>query len=149
MNKSKCKVEDRMFQADMTPMIDCIFQLLIFFMCSIHFRELEGKLQSWLPSTSGPDIRAIDVIPNEIRVKIQYDQVMRKISYFVADMKVNTIDELVTELKWGIDKTKQAGGLAPSIKLAPEKNVPFQPVVDVLNGCKYAEIGKIEFAALH
>ena len=149
MTKSKCKVDDRMFQVDMTPMIDCIFQLLIFFMCSIHFRELEGKLQSWLPATSGPGIPTTDVIPNEIRVKIQYDQVIRKISYFVADMKVSTIDELVAELKWGIDKTRQAGGKAPSIKLAPEKNVPFQPIVDVLNECKYAEIGKIEFAALH
>lgn len=33
----------------MTPMIDVVFQLLIFFMLSAHFREVEGKLFFHLP----------------------------------------------------------------------------------------------------
>ena len=34
---------------NMTPMIDIVFQLLIFFMLSMHFKEVEGKLLSQLP----------------------------------------------------------------------------------------------------
>ncbi len=34
---------------NMTPMIDVVFQLLIFFMLSMHFKEVEGKLLSQLP----------------------------------------------------------------------------------------------------
>jgi biopolymer transport protein ExbD len=39
---------------DMTPMIDVVFQLLIFFMLTMHFKEVEGKLLSQLPRSRGP-----------------------------------------------------------------------------------------------
>jgi biopolymer transport protein ExbD len=38
---------------DMTPMIDVTFQLLIFFMCTIRFKTLEGKLAAYLPKDVG------------------------------------------------------------------------------------------------
>jgi biopolymer transport protein ExbD len=38
---------------DMTPMIDVTFQLLIFFMCTIKFKTLEGKLAAYLPKDVG------------------------------------------------------------------------------------------------
>lgn len=37
----------------MTPMIDVVFQLLIFFMLSMHFKEIEGKLITTLPKDKG------------------------------------------------------------------------------------------------
>jgi biopolymer transport protein ExbD len=40
-------------QTNMTPMIDIVFQLLIFFMLSMHFKEVEGKLMSQLPKDKG------------------------------------------------------------------------------------------------
>ncbi|MCB9908661.1 MAG: biopolymer transporter ExbD [Planctomycetes bacterium] len=42
--------EDRM---EMTPMIDVTFLLLIFFMCTLKFRVLEGKLTAFLPKDQG------------------------------------------------------------------------------------------------
>jgi biopolymer transport protein ExbD len=39
--------------ADMTPMIDVVFQLLIFFMLTMQFKEVEGKLLSQLPKDKG------------------------------------------------------------------------------------------------
>ena len=39
--------------ADMTPMIDVVFQLLIFFMLTMQFKEIEGKLLSQLPKDKG------------------------------------------------------------------------------------------------
>ena len=37
----------------MTPMIDVVFQLLIFFMLTMKFPELEGKLLNYLPKDKG------------------------------------------------------------------------------------------------
>lgn len=37
----------------MTPMIDIVFQLLIFFMLTMQFKEVEGKLLSQLPKDKG------------------------------------------------------------------------------------------------
>jgi biopolymer transport protein ExbD len=40
-------------ETNMTPMIDVVFQLLIFFMLTMHFKEVEGKLLSQLPKDKG------------------------------------------------------------------------------------------------
>ena len=40
-------------KGDMTPMIDVVFQLLIFFMLTIEFKQLEGKLSAYLPKDVG------------------------------------------------------------------------------------------------
>jgi biopolymer transport protein ExbD len=47
-------IEENKFEpTNMTPMIDVVFQLLIFFMLSMHFKEVEGKLLSQLPKDKG------------------------------------------------------------------------------------------------
>ncbi len=40
-------------EMEMTPMIDVTFLLLIFFMCTIKFKTLEGKLGAYLPKGEG------------------------------------------------------------------------------------------------
>lgn len=45
--------EEKPQDLNMTPMIDVVFQLLIFFMLSMHFKEIEGKLLSQLPKDKG------------------------------------------------------------------------------------------------
>ncbi|MCR9247113.1 MAG: biopolymer transporter ExbD [bacterium] len=39
-------------KADMTPMIDCVFLMIIFFLC-IEFKILEAKLPAYLPKDKG------------------------------------------------------------------------------------------------
>jgi biopolymer transport protein ExbD len=40
-------------ELQMTPMIDVTFLLLIFFLCTIKFKTLEGKLAAYLPKDIG------------------------------------------------------------------------------------------------
>jgi len=51
-NSSSDKIHEEVVM-DLTPMIDVTFQLLIFFMLTIKFKILEGKLQSLLPLDKG------------------------------------------------------------------------------------------------
>ena len=44
--------DDRDVKPDMTPMIDCVFLMIVFFIC-LDFRTLEAKLPSWLPRAQG------------------------------------------------------------------------------------------------
>ena len=56
---------------EMTPMIDVTFLLLIFFMCTIKFKTLEGKLDAFLPKQEGvnpTDTPAIEAIQLEINL---------------------------------------------------------------------------------
>jgi hypothetical protein len=45
--------ENKPMEPPLTPMIDVIFQLLIFFMLTIQFKELEGEFLSHLPTDKG------------------------------------------------------------------------------------------------
>jgi biopolymer transport protein ExbD len=45
--------QEEEIKQDMTPMIDVVFQLMIFFMCTIKFKTLEGKLMAYLPKDVG------------------------------------------------------------------------------------------------
>ena len=46
--KDECEMQ-------MTPMIDVVFLLLIFFMCTLKFKTLEGKLAAYLPHDARSD----------------------------------------------------------------------------------------------
>jgi len=60
----ECKLE-------MTPMIDVTFLLLIFFMCTIKFKTLEGKLEAHLPKDAGPGPTAQPALESlEVRVEV-------------------------------------------------------------------------------
>ena len=49
-------------EADMTPMIDCVFLMIIFFLC-IDFKILEAKLPAYLPKDKGS--QSTEVEPQE------------------------------------------------------------------------------------
>jgi len=52
MAKKKKRKKPEPAEIDMTPMIDCTFQLIIFFLCC-EFKTLEGKLSANLPKDVG------------------------------------------------------------------------------------------------
>ena len=54
----------------MTPMIDIVFLLLIFFMLSSKFRTIEGKLKAYLPKDRGQGVSTPTIDLGEMRVKL-------------------------------------------------------------------------------
>ena len=61
LDRDECEME-------MTPMIDVVFLLLIFFMCTLKFKTLEGKLSAYLPKDVGvrpikqPPLDKVDIL---------------------------------------------------------------------------------------
>jgi biopolymer transport protein ExbD len=70
MAKSDRRLMKQM-ELNMTPMIDCVFQLLLFFMVSMKFKEMDQKLDADLPKAGKtlPDEKT--VVPSEIWVMIK------------------------------------------------------------------------------
>lgn len=65
------KIDAPPIKGDMTPMIDMTFQLLIFFMLTIEFKTLEGKLAAYLPKDVGVNNTQAEPIEKvEIRIKV-------------------------------------------------------------------------------
>lgn len=57
-------------EADLTPMIDIVFNLLIFFMCSTKFIVPEGMIEAFLPKAEGAARTTPDVHLDEARIKL-------------------------------------------------------------------------------
>ena len=108
---------------EMTPMIDVTFLLLIFFMCTIKFKTLEGKLSAYLPKDVGVNQSEADpkekvdilikVVQPGKRVNVndngewregdpnnpRFRLVGRKIEFKVGPKKFTDVDDLRKRLK--------------------------------------------------
>lgn len=69
-NSALDEISNEKCELQMTPMIDVTFLLLIFFMCTLKFKILEGKLTAYLPKDVG--VQAFDTPPVE-KVDIRLD----------------------------------------------------------------------------
>ena len=130
-------------EVDMTPMIDCVFLLLVFFMVSTTFHKQEADISFSLPGTAAQS-DAVE-IPDE-----QIIQITEAGNVFLNDLEYDAptdpdMPELVKTLIL-FRQTAEANHVPAMITIAPEDNVKQQRVVDVLNACTAAKIANVTFA---
>ena len=56
---------------DMSPMIDIVFNLLIFFLCATKFKTAEGAIDSYLPKSEGLNSSPTQIEIDEVRVTVR------------------------------------------------------------------------------
>ena len=140
----KLKFKDNVkAEVDMTPMIDCVFLLLVFFMVSTTFNKREADISFSLPGTAEQS-DAVD-IPDE-----QIIQITENGNVFLNDLEYDAptdpnMPELIKTLIL-FRQTAEANKVPAMITIAPEDNVKQQRVVDVLNACTAAKIANVTFA---
>src|SRR6185295_6654827 len=72
--------EDKPVAINVIPMVDIIFCLCVFFMCSFKFRQLEGKFDSWLPKDKGSEgLPSLELI-SEVRVALLWDDAKQEVT---------------------------------------------------------------------
>ena len=130
-------------EVDMTPMIDCVFLLLVFFMVSTTFNKQEADISFALPGTAEQSDSV--EIPDE-----QIIQITEAGNVFLNDLEYDKptdpdMPELVKTLIL-FRQTAEANKVPAMITIAPEDDVKQQRVVDVLNACTAAKIVNVTFA---
>ena len=154
------KAQDNKTELEMTPMIDVVFLILIFFMCATKFKVPEGSLRSYLPRDRGSQ-SAPTILNRGCRVTLVNDE--GEIHAW-ADEKLITNDsmgplerergfpgpseqELMDHMTFR--KNNYTGlsdkGLPVIIDFASD--VPWKYVVQVLNICRRLDIADVAFAA--
>ncbi len=166
LNEEKCELQ-------MTPMIDVTFLLLIFFMCTLKFKVLEGKLGAYLPKDVGVnpqdaepvekvDIR-LDVLNagNKMRWAKGPDDKPMAVPYTEADaaQKLRFFYDSSRRIKYSVgpmkteDLSKVTERLIQIRKAEPEKKATIDPragttnldVTEVLDAAMYAGYEDITF----
>jgi biopolymer transport protein ExbD len=121
---------------NMTPMIDVVFQLIIFFLLSSHLSQQENSLPLPLPqATSGQDETAD---PNQPRITIN---VLSDGTMLLGGTPVSLTD-LPARLQ---DRVKQIGA-GVEVRVRADRSVPYKHVEPVMLACVQAGIHKIGYA---
>ena len=127
----------------MTPMIDVVFQLLVFFICTVNFEVIEDLLPTNLAvagstSTATP----VDVEPDLEHVVVKAAVHERRVQWTVNQRPCQTLGEVQNVLR----VVAQIDASLPVI-LDVEPDVPLGDMIDVYDLCRLVGFTKIQFAA--
>ena len=122
------------------PMIDVVFQLLIFFMVAASFRAEESNLKVSLPAAGAPAVQAAELEEVEIFVASSGAITVNQQEYDSAKSK--NLPELKVMLTNLADLFKDQ-----AVVIRADENAVHGRVVDVLNACAGARIKNISFFA--
>ncbi|MEQ8847110.1 biopolymer transporter ExbD [Botrimarina sp.] len=123
-------------EANMTPMIDVVFLLIIFFLVSSHLARRETRLALDLPSarTSAPDA---DTAPR-LTVNVTADGAV------TLGAQPVTLGELTERLS----QAAAQAGAAPRVRLRSDRAVDYARVEPVLAACVAAGVEDVSLAVL-
>lgn len=129
--QSRCSI-------NLTPLIDVIFLLMIFFLMTINFNSSEGVLENQLPRAGSQESAEppTDYETVKLRVKMIKDQRLMKI--YLQERVVYNYDELLYYLNQLPDDIL--------IIFEPNDNVPYKHVIGVYDTCLKSKKKNIVFS---
>jgi biopolymer transport protein ExbD len=124
----KIKKGEALSNLSMTPMIDMVFNLLIFFLVATRFAEEERELEVNLPDAS--EARPLVSKPRELFINID-----RQGRYFVTGRGVS-----IEELERICRRAEASNPGRASAIIRADRDCRWQPIVAAINVCKKAGI---------
>lgn len=127
----------------MTPMIDVVFQLLVFFICTVNFQVIEELLPTNLAQAgSTPTDTPVDVDPDLEHVVVKASVQERHVAWVVNERPCNSLADVqrVLRVVAEIDPS-----LPVILDVAP--NVPLGDMIDVYDLCRIVGFERIQFAS--
>lgn len=139
---------DNPLPLNVVPLIDVIFCLLLFFMCSFHFKTLEGKMEAWLPQDKGNNSKTVQDKPiiGEVRITLEWDRVQMKTLRKFGRTAYDNDDELGQVMRDQFDRNKANGNGEVPVIIQPNSDVPWNDVVKVMDLARLKNLPKMEFA---
>jgi biopolymer transport protein ExbD len=124
-----------------TPMIDVTFLLLIFFLCSIKFKMLDGKLATYLPKDQGAASSYPDLMENiEIVLKKGRPGPLG-FQIFFNGLRMKDLRELFFRLKSVLERFDDLKAV-----IHPGQGIEYGDVIKVVNECLRAGLREITFS---
>jgi len=126
----------------MTPMIDVVFLLLIFFICTASFQAAEELLPMGLAATGGPGAAAaVEVDSDRERIVIGATHADAETRWVVNKHACNSLAELRQLLAAAAEANR-----ARPVTLDVAGEVPLGDMIDVYDLCRLVRFEKIQFA---
>ena len=126
----------------MTPMIDVIFLLLVFFVCTANFKPPEEILP--MDSTLPGDMVAEMVLPDPVNLDVVLIQIFfdREPHWQIEGNQCSSLQEVQNILRLVRDVKADIPVIIESAE-----NVPMEKVIDIYDICRRVGLSRIQFAA--
>ena len=125
---------DEEFQMNLTPMLDMVFNLLLFFLAATTFAKEEVELDLRLPEAK---TGAANQATHPLVIQVLAD------GRLVFDGRIVTLEALVQKLQAAAARNREQ-----SVLVRGDKQAQFGLGLQVLDACRLAKLGKVDFAAL-
>ena len=140
------------FDVQMTPMIDVVFQLLIFFVCTVDFQRPEQALQATPKAeSSAGGGAAAEPLPPELEdlraVEIVIERADGRTRWTVNRDVCRSLDDVTSRLT-ALAALGDASRVVPVV-LNVADDVPLGDAIDVYDCCLRLGFAKIAFALPH
>lgn len=126
------------------PMVDVIFCLCVFFMCSFRFVVREGEHETWLPKTKGSE-GPVALEPLEVRVVLTVDPRDGRVVTRLGLRTVADLAVLERELAAASSDVRESGRATPCV-IDAEAGVPWESALAVLDTARASGFAEVEFA---
>ena len=125
-------------ELNMAPMIDIVFLLLVFFMCTSSFNENEGQLPAQMPQTS---LQGRKLIEDFDPVRITLRSIASGVEVQCDGQLCSSFDVLYAKLQ-----ARRTIADVPVI-IEGQKGVPFGSMVAAMDTCYRADFRRVAFSA--
>jgi biopolymer transport protein ExbD len=148
MGRKKQKLEEA--PMELTPMIDVTFLLLIFFLVTLKFKVLEGKLPTFLPKDVGVNASPVQDLLEKLEVYLVPGGTTQTRDGGTLNMQVSLQGVKVPSLLTFHDRLAAMRARDPELKvtLYPQKGINYEQVVKVVDECVRAQLTDITFAGV-
>jgi len=119
---------------NLTPMIDVVFLLVIFFMVGARFGEAEGRIQVNVPGVG--ELRSMAREPDERLVEISGD------GRVVLDNQVVSLDQLAQQIRYDFQQYPQI-----RVAVRGDGEASFQKIAEVLQVIRSTGVQQMGIAA--
>ena len=137
--------EDNPVPINVVPMVDVIFCLCVFFMCSFEFKQVEGAFAAWLPRNKGTNCAPPPSV-REIRIALFWEPDAQQVRRVFGQRIVEDDGELTQLLRGAQNDWVLQGRPNVPLVIDGDPRVPWKHVVDVLDVATTLGIKNIEFA---
>lgn len=121
---------------DMTPMIDIVFQLIIFFLLTGHLVKQETQLKLPLPEASSGEQQDLEDDAPRVTINVQED----------GQVSLGTGVVNIAELTERLAEKRAAAGEGLEVRIRSDRRVAYRVVEPIMLACTKVGIWKVTFA---
>lgn len=131
---------DTKLDLQISPLIDVVFLLLIYFMVTASLIKKEADIGFQLPMGGGVEID----LPVEVTVQIQADGRV-EVEGIIFEGRDRSLKSLVHQIS-GLRQLASSQSSEFYVNIAPHQNALHQRVIDVMDACAAAGVDKLGFS---